>query len=337
MKRLHNAFPQPPKFFSNSVANTLEKLEKKEIIMKEKQRKFAPLKLAAAAVAATIALTVGVGAATDWNYRGAFSTIFGGGDIGDLGISQMPNVSNMKSSTDKIDLEVLGIAGDDQLIHMLVKLTPKNGYEIDVFDYSLTMATFKPVKGTLGAAGWGGGGLNLVEQLDDGSVIASTTINFSRYGEDGVFGGWTKGNASMELVKLDFSEKGNYNNYNKVMTFDVLIDYDFNALKTIEVGENVDFGYGDVFLRSIDITPINVRYTVEMKMGSIPDRRTEFSVVTSVTLASGEVLESDGIGGGGGFYDESGAGFMSYGMSFEVPFDINEVVAVTINGIVFEV
>ncbi|MCL2755298.1 MAG: hypothetical protein FWD35_06260 [Oscillospiraceae bacterium] len=350
MKRLHNVFPEPPEAFSQRVASTLEVLEQtniKEVTVMmnqkafKKPRAFRPLKVLAVAAAAVIALTVAVGAATDWKYGNVFSGLFGGGDIGNLGISENPAVSKMRSTTDNIDLEVLGIAGDDQLIHMVVKLTPKNGYVIDVFNYSLHMENFNPARGRHGVAGWGSGGLDFIEQLEDGSVIASSAISFNRIVADGSTGGWSKGTASMVLIKLDFSEKATSDT---VMTFDVLVDYNFSAIRSLDVGEVLDLGttYGseaEVFLRKIDITPISVRYTIEVNENNHDPHKSRDDdglPVVSVTLASGEVIEAgDELSGGGGIIDDEGNGFMAYSRGFAVPFDVDDVVAVTINGRTF--
>jgi hypothetical protein len=356
MKRLHNVFPQPPERFSARVAQTLENIENsqqteiKEVFIM-KRTPFKAMKIAAVAAAAALVLTagaIGVGAATGWNYSGIFSSLFGGGDLGNLGVSEMPSVTNMRNNSDNLELEVLGIAGDDQMLHMVVKFIPKNGYVIDVNDefgvlhgYSLTMRNFTPDEREFpGASSWGGGGSpQVIEQLECGSVIVSVGISFSTFSDDGISGGWVKGVAAMELYTIE----GRLDRLDSIMSFNVAVDYDFSTIRTVEVGKSVTFGDSEGFLRDIKITPISVRYTIELS-GITGDYPGFFSgwggdgEITSVTLSSGEVIvSSDSASGGGGFYDENGDGFMTISLNFAIPFDVDDVVAVTIGGIEFAV
>jgi hypothetical protein len=354
-KELHNAFPAVPESFHARIVGTLEQLphyadmtnHKEDLNMQRTKsiRGWKTLRTAAVAAAAAIALTVGVGAATGLNGN-VFTLLFGGGDNSEvelhkLGHTFAPEVSNMVNHSDNLDIEILGVAGDTQNIHVIAKLVPKNGYEPNVNDYLLTMRGFTPLTGrdNLGVSSGGAGALQILD-TDETGITVSVQLNYTRMGLDGTYGGLEAGHIHMYLINFNWDEKGG-SNLEDVATFDVLVDYDFSVSRSVDVNENVEIGGMPYMLRTIELTPISLRYTTDYLVES-PSMRFTGNFNASITFNCGKVTEIDetAISGGGGFSGLGGDegddnGVMVFNMSFDVPFDVNEVYSVTIDGNTF--
>jgi hypothetical protein len=340
MNEFKNVFPEIPVGFHANVIDTLNtistqenKAKQEEGVTMKRVTKLKPLKLAAAGLAAALALTVGVGAANGWNYGNIFGMLFGdtGGavEMFNLGHVTHPEVTNMENFSDKLDLEVLGIAGDDQNLFVIIKLTPKKGYTPSIEDYFLTMTGYTPEEpNPLSGRSWSNGVMSLLHQDEDG-IIASVAINYASFevsAEGSEIGGLGKGIAHMSFGSM--SEKVAFE---PLITFDVSVDYNFTAVRRVELNQNGS----ETPLQSIELTPISLRYTTRYNSDSGSRRAGHrFGTTASITLNNGDVIEFDESMSAGGFAstDSDGNSVMVNHYSFAVPFDVSEVYSVTIDG-----
>jgi hypothetical protein len=344
MKEMRNVFPDVPESFHSRLVGTLEGLQseravstenKEGFIMKStKSRGFRAMRMAAAAIAATVALTIGVGAATGWNYGNVFGLLFGSGndveaELHGMGNRLMPEVTNMANSSENLDLEILGIAGDDRNIHVIAKLTPKNGYVPNLDHYMLSMRGFTPLVGELEpgvSMGFGVGELQLLSEDESGMIISvQLSYTSSNIFDNNQVNGLEEGYLHMAFVYWEHCfDSGFIGDQETHMTFDLLVDYDFSISRKVEVNESVTLYGSTALLKAIEITPISVRYSYIVN--DINLRRHTFEPVT-ITFKNGDTLSSCEHSMASGHGTDN---FMTDNVPFTTPFDVNEVYSVTI-------
>jgi hypothetical protein len=317
-----------------------------------RKRRFIALKAAAVAAAAALILTVGVGAFTG-SYTGVFGMLFGGENGGevemfDLGHTVRPEVTNMVSETDNLELEVLGIAGDNRMLYLVFELTAKNGYTLNTPEYFLSVSGFEPFEAAQNMSehrGWGvsSNGFNILERGEN-SVIIAQVFHYGEVCLENGSGGLSQGHVSMEL-----NARGTTEPIINLISFDILLDYDFGAVRTLELGERYEFAKGDTtvshLVTKLEITPISVRFTIEYE--SMPDRDNSlflFEMPWIITFVNGETMSFDHdrfecptsrLYGVGVFDGEGGSGFQEFVAAFERPFDVSQVYSVTLGENVF--
>jgi len=312
---MRNVFPKTPDSFHERVTDTLNILKIKE---RKPMKKFTPIKAVVVATATILALTLGVGAATGWNYTNLFSSIFGNTDIG-IPHTINPDVTVLKNELKDVNLNVLGVAGDDKTLVLIVEFTGKNkpnfGYAgIGEYSMRLTGFTGKP-KG----AGWGYSmSHEVISQTDESEVVAFI------YSFGGNTFGLENGTASFSWSKL-----GSHN-YDDAYVFDVAIDYDFSAKRSFDVDKTVSLGDTSRFIKSVEVTPIAVRFKTDTD--SFNDLF--MKDIIKINLKNGDVIDSKnsfmGLSGG----SNSEIDFIEHIMLFNTAYDLSDVYSVEIGDLV---
>jgi hypothetical protein len=356
-EKLRNVFPKVSDKFRESVENTLNSLENKEVIIMEskKSKKFKPLKMAAAGVAAALALTIGVGAINGWNYSNVFGGLFRSGTeafefIPHTIVPQVRNGVNPLTGVEtspKGAVDVLGVAGDSKALYVVAEI--RGDFINDSSLIGFQVLDFTPIST----------GESVVRTVNGGEFIGDFFIDYS--GGTQVL---SEGNNSkivafaFEFVNLVL-EKGwvSFAFYDMspssvpederddIIVFDVLLDYDFTAIRIFEVcavsnmplswldENNNEYGFGEsptvpVLLESVEVTPIAVRIVTEI---------TEYSGINSVliTFKDGSTMFSGedflhGCNGGGTWSREDA---VEQKIHFNAPFDLDDVHSVTVGDI----
>jgi hypothetical protein len=314
------------------MINTLENLEnKKELkkIKKEKNmKKLTSIKAAAIAVAAIMTLTLGVGAANEWNYSNVFVMLFSdeNGELADLsdydiGHVIQPEITGVKNRYKDIDFNVLGIAGDSQSLFIIIEYIGEN---LDVINMpSPAIRNFKSAETgkSLLNGNWGSGGTAQVLSETDNGIIAGHTFEISGF--------------SLEKGYLHMATHDNK------LSFKALIDYDFGKSINLDVNEianlpqfvgysnepgvtNIDENLIPMLIKSVEVTPIAVRYTTDT------EAYTDTSgYAVTINLKNGKTLNSKDNARSGGSSGEIGKD-MTHSVHFDTPFNLDEVYSVVI-------
>ncbi|MCL2633988.1 MAG: hypothetical protein FWD34_05675 [Oscillospiraceae bacterium] len=332
-----------------------------EVMKMENKKKriwqFTPVRVLAASVAAVMVLTIGVGALNDWNFSNVFGGVFGSGNSDfELPHTIKPEVTNKVNPLKKVDLEVLGIAGDDRALYMVVEfkgITDINDYELGLFDFT----AFTAGQSRFGLAPLGTEESKQNAQREDAEFISySVSKNILSESNNSIIiaYGYEFMNLVLEKGYMHFmlvderTMTGNDNNQNyeeslaKVMTFDVLLNYDFSAVRSFEINQITNLAHRDgeitfpVMLNSVEITPIAVRFTINCEElwdeYGFNHQAYDFDYSVWIKLKNDETMfsGSDSIGGGG--YGLFG-GDMNYAVHFDTPYDLNDVYSVTIGDV----
>jgi hypothetical protein len=330
-----------------------------------KERRFMKnktIKALAASLVAVMVLTIGVGAFNSWDYRGLFGMLFSSGEHGELHEiphTIRPQVSNMINNSDNLEIDILGIAGDNQNIHIIAKLIPKNGYIPNTDHYSLIVSGFTSNVNFIPAGdcsvctdvvyfresqeqegcyctmipvipqtiGFGSGGFTLLGDDDDGIIVSGKLEYYGASDGDGYLGGLESGYIHMGLQYWEVCfDTGFVGEPQVVMTFDLLVDYDFSVMRTVEINNN--------WIKHINITPISVRFTI---FGNIYAYNENVFKDIKITFKDGDTLNScsEGIGTTifGGNADNDGNTLTICIVPLSVPFDVNEVYSITVNDV----
>jgi hypothetical protein len=312
-----------------------------------KSRRFAKMKVLAASLAAALALTISVGAFNDWDYSSLFGMMFsnsGDDELHELAHTIRPETQNMVNPFDNIEVDVLGITGDAQTLHMIIEVKLNNRYRLKVEDYHLGLQAFTREGENERFSDFAimQTGLQILSQ-NRNRVILSATYNFMSY-EGGVFTPG-RGVAHMAFYKGEMFRMAQ-NDRDDVIFFDVPVELDFAATRTFEVGEYSNmplwgtvgthpvlaFGEGEttpVLLLSAEITPLSVRF--ETKGQNLGDY--DFGAAVRIVFKDGSVMYSrnDSSSGSGSRcpQDENA----SYTVNFRRPFSLDSVYSVTIGDI----
>ena len=113
----------PPTANEEIIRNVTERAEKKSMKKKFKLRK--PIIAVCAAIAALMLGTVTVGAATDWDYFGVFSSIFGE-KAENLKGYVVPEATQICDDIDHLDFEIAAAAADRQSVILIIDIFPQN-------------------------------------------------------------------------------------------------------------------------------------------------------------------------------------------------------------------
>jgi len=321
----------------------------------KQRRPFSPKKIVAIAFAATFfALTVTAGAASGWDYPSLFGSIFGGSghtEIRQLTHTIKPEVresANMitgEKNSGRYEVDVLGIAGDNRALYMVFEVSV-DGKAIDDYNFILQAYDF-----TSNATG-----KSLSQELNTGEPERNFFINFSA--QHRIIS--KSKTSTVYAVGFEFIDLVLENGYMHFMLyarvnqgdpapdmhfFDVLIDYDFSAVKTFEVNQISNIPPSPqndvkdsvpVMLKTVEVTPIAVRIVTE---GALYDH--EDSV--KIKFKNGDVLSSvsNSINASGFTYaleqDEHGNttkwGDGTLNIHFDTPYDLNDVYSVTVGDV----
>jgi len=346
MKIHEDIFGNVPENFHCRVESTLNKLDNKEIKIMKKQKKFTAIKAVAAAVAAMMVLTIGIGAANNWDYTNVFGGLFGSTEIPH---SIQPQVraavcpetgKTLPTPADMgIDLEVLGVAGNDKTFYMVIEL---KDYDIENDgDINLDLFKFNPVigKAVLEPNYSGGGG---IISEDENSITLSYQFNLT----------------DMKLKKGwgSFSFYKSNDDYSQIVCFDVLIDYNFSSKadkKTFNVNQTsnmptyIDNGEGfapssyewgegptfPVLIKDVEITPISVLVTTDTDYSIMEvDRNSSIMIkFKNGDVWKGWCLGENGSGGHGGYHEIHKSSY--FAIDFNTAIDLNNVYSVTVGDI----
>jgi len=316
------------------------------------------VRIFAASIALVIVLTFSAAALNDWNFSNVFGELFKSGDNIEFELPHTikPEINNIVNPLKNIDLEVLGIAGDDKALYIVVEFKGNidniKDYEFSVYDFT----PFGAEKSLFGFAPLGTEESKKNAQSDD--------AEFMNYSMNTLILSETKNNVIMafgfEFISNFTLEKGylhftfydrNAANDNesyeesmaRCMFFDVLIDYEFWAKKIFEVnkitnmpahigdGSEWDYGFNQgpifpIFLKSVEITPIAVRFTTNSNGNYFVTNSVLIKFKNGDTLFSG--IDSLGISGGG----EVGKD-ITHRVHFNTPYDLNDIYSVTVGDI----
>jgi hypothetical protein len=317
------------------------------LVSARKPQRFTKMKVLAASLAAALALTISAGALNDWDYASLFGMLFSNSsdeELHELAHTIRPEVQNMVNPLDNIAVDVLGVTGDAQTLHMIIEVRLNNRYRLKVEDYHLGLQAFTRegenerfsdfvIMQT---------GLQVLSQ-NRNRMILSATYNFMT--QDGNVFTPGHGVAHMAFYKGKMFRMAQ-GDRDDVILFDVPIELDFAATRTFEVGEysnmplwsgagthlGLAFGEGEtssVFLISAEITPLSVRF--ETRGQNLGDY--DFGAAVRIVFKDGSVMYSrnDTSSGSGSRcpQDENA----SYTVNFRTPFSLDSVYSVTIGDI----
>jgi hypothetical protein len=295
---------------------------------------------------------VTVGAVNDWDYASLFSSIFWGSQHGELHqlahtirpeVREAFNAVAGEKNSGRYEIDVLGIAGDNRAFYMVFEMKDNTG-RIKDLDFILQIYDFTP----------NSTGKSIVREANGGELIGDFFINYSaQYKPLSQTRNSVIYAVGFELSDLIF-EPGyvHFMFYERVMSgdpypdihfFDVLIDYDFSAMRTFEVNEITNMPPWSnaeqdndvpVMLKTVEITPIAVRLLLEYG---------EYNTDVKIKFKNGDALYSahniiHAHGSAVGLeQDEHGNtivwGDYIYNIHFDTPYDLNEVYSVTVGDI----
>jgi hypothetical protein len=283
------------------------------------------VRVLAASLAAVMVLTLGVGAFNGWDYSRVFNGIFGNTEEVKVPHTINPEVRNMVNTFDNLELNVLGVAGDDKAFYMIVEFEKKNGYELDFLKNSLYYFGFAPIN-TENSPFSGSQQSAWQISEDDNKAVWVKAIEFHQFVMD-------KGWASFGYgVYGDCEETGELAIISQEkITFDVLIDYNFGAKKTFKVNKisNIpqrNVSATPVLIKEVEVTPIAVRYVTEL------NANIDSANSVQIKLNNGDIIDTivDNFTWGG--RNERGGDVEATYVSvyFDLPYDLDEVYSVII-------
>jgi hypothetical protein len=293
-------------------------LEFKEVTMIKRVMGFKPLKIAAAGVAAALVLTIGVGAFNGWDYGGLFAMLFGGYDIELDGLGHMiePEVSNKTYYTDELEVEILGIIGDDRAFYTLIEVTHKSGciahmwnrQDVNSWNYYFNLHKFTPERTGVVEDVNGMSSLTILSREQD-RVIMAAMFDFDETLLE-------KGYAHITLNTSPWDAE-----MEKLVSFDILVDYEFTAARVLPVTE-INGASAE-----IEITPIAVRISLENNNPSYNGFALDLLCGMKLTFNDGRTISfnDNSFGGSGG--ESCGIVF------FRNPVDLDELAYVTVGGV----
>jgi hypothetical protein len=354
--QLKNVYPKVPGNFHNSVTDALNTIDNEEKIkIMKKPIRFTPIKVLAAAMATVLVMTLGVGAANGWSFANVFGGLFSNSEGGVLAHTIKPEVRAsihptlgelpMSSNALGLDFEVLGIAGDNKSLYIVIEFIGEKAKAL----FNLDMWNFTPDSSGLPLVvedeygfyiDYSGGGPEILAETEN-SVKVAFSYEFTNLTLE-------KGWASFSYYEIKMYDESdeNRNNPNRIpddmIFFDVLIDYDFLSSVMFDVYEEVNmpvmiddengiyyafekYEFGEwtqttpVLLGQVEISPLAVRFTSESLTGAHYDRLSS----VRVKFNNGDVLYS-------GHDSIHGSGAEFYTIHFNTPFDLDDVYSVTI-------
>jgi hypothetical protein len=315
----------------------------------KKRRSFSAMRAAAVFLAMIIVLVLGVGAFNEWNYSDVFGELFKSAETRipkEIAHTIKPEVrtaANPISGTvnSSEDIEVLGVGGDSMALYLVIEI---KAYRSDL-SYSLDMYDFTPVatgKSVVAAANGEDFFINYSSSMQILSETRDSVIMAIGFGFENITLN-EKGWASFLFYDIRQYSKEE-DRRDDMIFFDVLLDYDFSAAKTFEVnkianmpacigdGSEWSYKFGEsptipVLLKTVEITPVVVRYVIEEYEGNIFNNNS-----VRITFKNGDVMDSrnNTLHGAGGTDDQ---GYCIYYNHFDTPYDLSEVYSVTIGDI----
>ena len=233
----------------------------------------------------------------------------------------------MVNTFDNLDINVLGIAGDDRAFYMIVEFEKKNGYELKFSKNSLIFTGFATENEIISPYHGCNTSYWKISETDNKEIWVQA-VEFNRFIMSKGWASFGYGAHGYEVNDSPFELIGE-----EKITFDVLIDYDFTAKRVFEVDEisNIPLhngGFAPMFIKEVEITPIGVRYDV-MELETYIDSANS----VQIKFNNSDVIDAivNNFVWGGRIESDGNVEATTYvGVYFDEPYDLDEVYSVTI-------